>query len=110
MIKVEYFKDGAKATILREGERTPLFIGQLLHGHDLETLQVEGGIFGYSVDELDIVEVNGKTGESVVVYGPNAVNSAADTATEEVVAETEVATPTVDAETVDAASDTVDNG
>lgn len=61
MIKVERIsKEVVSATITSGDEKISLFEGQILHGHDLETLEVTGGVLVYSVDELELVEVVGK--------------------------------------------------
>lgn len=56
MIKIERIACES-ATITRGDEQIALFEGQILHGHDLESLKVVDGELVYSVDELELVTV-----------------------------------------------------
>lgn len=56
MIKIERIACES-ATITRGDETIALFEGQILHGHDLESLKVVDGELVYSVDELELVTV-----------------------------------------------------
>lgn len=56
MIKIERIACES-ATITRGDEQIALFEGQILHGHDLESLKVINGELVYSVDELELVTV-----------------------------------------------------
>lgn len=56
MIKIERIACES-ATITRGDEQIALFEGQILHGHDLESLKVVNGELVYSVDELELVTV-----------------------------------------------------
>lgn len=56
MIKIERIACES-ATIARGDEQIALFEGQILHGHDLESLKVVNGELVYSVDELELVTV-----------------------------------------------------
>lgn len=65
MIKIERIACES-ATITRGDETIPLFEGQILHGHDLESLKVVNGELVYSVDELELVTVNGEAPTKLV--------------------------------------------
>ena len=56
MIKIERIACES-ATIARGDEQIALFEGQIVHGHDLESLKVVNGELVYSVDELELVTV-----------------------------------------------------
>lgn len=56
MIKIERIACES-ATVTRGDEQIALFEGQILHGHDLESLKVVNGELVYSVDELELVTV-----------------------------------------------------
>lgn len=56
MVKIEAMKNGAKATVMRNGRQIPLFLHQLISRDELETMVVESGTIVYSVDELEILE------------------------------------------------------
>lgn len=60
MIKIERIACES-ATITRGDETIALFEGQIVHGHDLESLKVVNGELVYSVDELKLVLVTGET-------------------------------------------------
>ena len=59
MVKIEKLLHGCKASILRDEVRQPLFVGQLITQSDLDTLEVVFGTLVYTIDEQEIVEVNG---------------------------------------------------
>ena len=65
MIKIERIACES-ATIARGDEQIALFEGQILHGHDLESLKVVNGELVYSVDELELVTVNGEAPAKLV--------------------------------------------
>lgn len=56
MVKIEHLKNGAKATIVRDGRKIPLFLHQLITRQELETMEVTAGTVVYSVDEMEILE------------------------------------------------------
>lgn len=59
MIKIEKLKDGAKATIVRNGVKQPVYLAMNITAAELQTLEVVGGSLVYTVDETEIVEVQG---------------------------------------------------
>lgn len=65
MIKIERIACES-ATIARGDEQIALFEGQILHGHDLESLKVVNGELVYSVDELELVTVTDAAQAKVV--------------------------------------------
>ena len=65
MIKIERIACES-ATITRGDEQIALFEGQIVHGHDLESLKVVNGELVYSVDELELVTVTDKAPAKVV--------------------------------------------
>lgn len=65
MIKIEKMTPGCKATITRGEQPQPVFVGQLLSRADLETLVVGGGTLMYTIDEQEIVEVDGSAQKQV---------------------------------------------
>lgn len=79
MVKIESINGCVTATIKRGNTETPVFKGQLLHMHDIETLKVVGGSLEYSIDELELVTVEGLpviTNNTTVV---NALATSSDT-------------------------------
>lgn len=56
MVKIEQLKNGAKATITRDGRTVPIFLHQLISRQELETMQVTAGTVVYSIDELEVLE------------------------------------------------------
>lgn len=66
MIKIERIACES-ATITRGDEQIALFEGQIVHGHDLESLKVVNGELVYSVDELELVTVKDEAPAKVVV-------------------------------------------
>ena len=65
MIKIERIACES-ATITRGDEQIALFEGQIVHGHDLESLKVVNGELVYSVDELELVTVKDEAPAKVV--------------------------------------------
>lgn len=65
MIKIERIACES-ATVTRGDEQIALFEGQIVHGHDLESLKVVNGELVYSVDELELVTVTDKAPAKVV--------------------------------------------
>ena len=65
MIKIERIACES-ATITRGDEQIALFEGQIVHGHDLESLKVVNGELVYSVDELELVTVTDAAHAKVV--------------------------------------------
>lgn len=59
MIKIEQLKDGAKATIVRNGVKQPVYLAMNITRAELETLEVIGGSLMYTIDEAEIVEIQG---------------------------------------------------
>jgi hypothetical protein len=59
MIKIEQLKNGAKATIVRNGFKQPVYLAMNINEAELLTLEVTGGSLVYTVDEVEIVEVVG---------------------------------------------------
>jgi hypothetical protein len=64
MIKIEQLKNGAKATIVRNGFKQPVYLAMNITEAELLTLEITGGSLVYTVDETEIVEVMG--GDAVV--------------------------------------------
>lgn len=56
MVKIEQLKNGAKATVMRNGRQVPIFLHQLITRQELETMEVSVGTVVYSIDELEILE------------------------------------------------------
>lgn len=56
MVKIEQLKNGAKATVMRDGRQVPIFLHQLITRQELETMEVSVGTVVYSIDELEILE------------------------------------------------------
>lgn len=56
MVKIEQLKNGAKATVMRDGRKVPIFLHQLITRQELESMEVSTGTVVYSVDELEILE------------------------------------------------------
>ncbi len=71
MIKIERIACES-ATVTRGDEQIALFEGQILHGHDLESLKVVNGELVYSVDELELVTVTDAALAKVVAAKPAA--------------------------------------
>lgn len=80
MIKIERIACES-ATITRGDEQIALFEGQIVHGHDLESLKVVNGELVYSVDELELVTVTGELELVTVTGGAPAKVVAAKSAT-----------------------------
>ena len=59
MIKIERLNDGAKATIIRNGVKQPVYLAMNITAAELETLELIGGSLLYTVDETEIVELQG---------------------------------------------------
>lgn len=59
MIKIEQLKNGAKATIIRNGVKQPVYLAMNITAAELDTLEVVGGSLVYTVDEAEILEVQG---------------------------------------------------
>lgn len=60
MVKIESISDDVvAATIKRGNDEVMLFKGQIIHMHDLASLKVVGGTLEYSIDELELVKVDG---------------------------------------------------
>ncbi len=59
MIKIEQLKNGAKATIIRNGVKQPVYLAMNITAAELATLEVVGGSLVYTVDEAEILEVQG---------------------------------------------------
>ena len=65
MVKIEQLKNGAKASIIRDGKRIPLFLHQLISRQDLETMEVFAGTVVYSIDESEILEMSAPAPKTV---------------------------------------------
>jgi hypothetical protein len=75
MIKIEQLKNGAKATIVRNGFKQPVYLAMNITEAELPTLEVIGGSLVYTVDESEIVEVAGGTAAVAPTKSPEAVIS-----------------------------------
>lgn len=87
MIKIEQLKNGAKATIIRNGVKQPVYLAMNITAAELATLEVVGGSMVYTVDEAEILEVQGgETPEASKslepVTSPEPSESAVETASE----------------------------
>jgi hypothetical protein len=60
MIKFERLSKDAKATIVRNEKKQPVYTGMTVSREELSTLTVITGTVLYTVDEKDIVEVSAK--------------------------------------------------
>ncbi len=60
MIKIEQLKNGAKATIVRNGVAQPVYLGMTVTRAELDTLETTGTVV-YSIDESEIVEFGANT-------------------------------------------------
>lgn len=54
MVKIEKLDPGAKATFLRDGVTTPVYINMLLTPAELEVMELTGGNILVSIDETEL--------------------------------------------------------
>lgn len=59
MIKIEQLLNGATATFTLDGAESVVFVGQILDDEVAAQLKVSGGTLVYSINEGELVEVNG---------------------------------------------------
>jgi hypothetical protein len=69
MIKIEQLKNGAKATIVRNGVAQPVYLGMTVTRAELDTLETTGTVV-YSIDESEIVEFGANTERAAVSSEP----------------------------------------
>lgn len=100
MIKIERLNNGAKATIVRNGVTQPVYLGMSITAAELETLQTIGGSIVYTIDETEIVELQGgqspepvKSAEPAAASEP-AVETAAEAAPQAQVIKPAIVKPT----------------
>lgn len=74
MIKIEQLKNGAKATIIRNEVRQPVYPNMTVTAAELETIETTGTVV-YSIDELEVLEIGANTerGEPLVVETPKSL-------------------------------------
>jgi hypothetical protein len=65
MVKIEIISPGAAATILRNGERVPVLLKQLITYDEADTLEVTGGSITYSVNESEVFTKSGDSAPTV---------------------------------------------
>jgi hypothetical protein len=65
MVKIEIISRGAAVTILRNGERVPVLLKQLITYDEAETLEVTGGTVTYSVNETEVFTKSGDAAPTV---------------------------------------------
>lgn len=65
MVKIEIISPGASATIVRNGERVPVLLKQLITYDEAETLEVTGGTVTYSVNETEVLTKSGDAAPAV---------------------------------------------
>jgi hypothetical protein len=97
MIKIEKLKDGAKVFVKRDGERTQVFLNQLISHSEFNTIEVEGGTLVYSVDESEVLEIPGNQGKQLELNLTETVEDIVNTAEivdTAIVPQETVATPT----------------
>ena len=70
MVKIEQFKGGAKASVIRDGERKQVFLHQLITKQEFETLEVSVGSVVCSIDEQELVEKFAPQPEIVAAPAP----------------------------------------
>lgn len=103
MVKIESISDDVvAATIKRGNDEVQLFKGQIIHMHDLATLKVVGGTLEYSIDELELVKVEG-----LPVLGTKTVKAPAAPSDKPIVVEAPATTS--DKPTVSEAKDSLDD-
>lgn len=67
MIKIEQLKGGCTATIERNGVRQPVYVRMVVTKAELNSLEITGGTLVYTIDEEQIVEVDGTVPNNVQV-------------------------------------------
>lgn len=86
MIKIEKLRDGAKATIMRNGVKQAIYETMRLSYSEFETIEVTTGSVIYSVDEQVVKEVSANTPVVPLKESPKSAQQnkiAVDTATKD---------------------------
>jgi hypothetical protein len=80
MIKIEQLKNGAKATIIRNEVRQPVYTGMTVTAKELGTIETTGTIV-YSIDEVEVLEIDANTerGELTAEEPPKSIESSSET-------------------------------